>query len=194
MNISTVRLDIIPLSFNQLKAMVRSRAELETLLGLKVSGEKLSTDYVEELQESLRTNQHAWQNNSKDYLFFTLWVMVDKQSKTLVGQFTFNGKPTPRGEVEVFFSVDPCHRRKGFGCEAMEGILGWAYKTDLFKVILIEADFYNKAAMASLRKLKFKPVPSDDEETESTKYYKTVCKAKKDDNLDFDSFKDCCIE
>ena len=43
-----------------------------------------------------------------------------------------------------------------------------------FRKVFIEADFNNKAAMASLRKLGFKKQPEDDDGAISTKYYKTI--------------------
>ena len=121
--------------------------------------------------------------------------MVERETKTIIGQFTFNGLPGENGEVEVFFSIENPHRQKGFATEVMEKILAWGTVSKLFKVVLIEADFDNKAAMASLKKLGFKRAEVDDEEEElkSTKFYKVICPKEIDESeLDFDSFKDGC--
>jgi RimJ/RimL family protein N-acetyltransferase len=73
----------------------------------------------------------------------------------------------------------------------MQGIIEWAKEANLFKTILIEADLNNKAAMASLKKLGFKPIPADEENqglNTLTKYYIKVNKKTNTENdvLDFD--------
>ncbi|MFA5649287.1 MAG: GNAT family N-acetyltransferase, partial [Bacteroidales bacterium] len=132
-----------------------------------------------------------WLNKSPEYLFHTLWTIIDPELKSIVGLFTFNGKPNVQGEVEVFFSIESPYRRKGYGYEAMRGILKWAAEKDLFKTVLIESDFDNKAAMASLNKLGFRPIPVyEHEQTDSTpsKYYISTAKSRNLDSeeLDFD--------
>jgi [ribosomal protein S5]-alanine N-acetyltransferase len=189
MKITTDRIDIVPLCLEELKVMISSRAEYEKKANCKVSGVDLPAVYCEELAEMLERIPDVWDNKSTDYLFYTLWVMIDRESKSIVGQFSFNGKPNVNGEVEVFFSIEKPFRRKGFATEVMEGILHWATESQLFKFVLIEADLENKAAMASLNKLGFKPVPvdEDDESITTTKYFRKVgMPMQYDDDFDFD--------
>ncbi|MFP4557527.1 MAG: GNAT family N-acetyltransferase [Bacteroidales bacterium] len=188
MKLQSVRLDIAPLGLEELKTFIQSRQLFEKQNGFKLTNQELHEAYAEELTETIQSKPDAWQTSS--YIYYTLWLIIERNTKTIIGQFTFNGKPTAKGEVEVFFSIDSDFRQKGYGCEAMEAILRWAEKTKPFKVVLIEADLNNKAAMSSLKKLKFCSIQPDDHV--NTKYYKTVCKDKStDNNLDFDSFSDC---
>ena len=190
MNISTERIDVVPLALDELKTLIRSRAEFEKRAKCQVSGLELPTAYCEELAEMIERTPDVWDNKTCDYLFYTLWTMIDREKKCIVGQFTFNGKPTANEEVEVFFSIEPPYRRNGYATEVMLGILDWAKEANLFKTILIEADLDNKAAMASLKKLGFKPIPIDEEAQERntlSKYYIRVCKGNKlQEELDFD--------
>jgi RimJ/RimL family protein N-acetyltransferase len=130
-----------------------------------------------------------WSTNKSDYLFYTLWVMIERDLNRIIGLFTFNGKPNFNGEVEVFFSIEKTFRKKGYATEVMTKILGWGAQSKLFKYILIEADFRNKAAMASLKKLGFQRVlpDIDEEEDRSTKFYKRVENFQEEEVLDFDT-------
>jgi ribosomal-protein-alanine N-acetyltransferase len=191
MNVLTERIEVVPLDLNELKTIIKSRAEFEKMARCQVSGLELPSAYCEELAEMLEQTPHVWNNKTSDYLFYTLWTMIDRKNECIVGQFTFNGKPTPEGEVEVFFSIEPPYRRKGYATEVMQGIIEWAKEANLFKTILIEADLNNKAAMASLKKLGFKPIPADEENqglNTLTKYYIKVNKKTNTENdvLDFD--------
>lgn len=195
MKLKSQRTDIIPLCLKELKSLIRSRANFETTSNYTLTGLELPDTYKEELTEIMERNPSAWLNNNKDYLFYTLWLMVERETQTIIGQFTFNGLPNSNGEVEVFFSVEEHHRQKGYANEVMLKILEWGEVSNLFRVVLIEADFDNKAAMASLKKLGFKRPQIDDEEeeTKSTKFYKVICHTEIDESeFDFDSFKDGC--
>ena len=191
MKILTKRTEIAPLGLEELKTIIESRAEFEKMAKCNVSGLSLSSTYCAELREMLEQKKDLWINKSSDYLFHTLWTIIDLELKLIVGLFTFNGKPNAQGEVEVFFSIESPYRRKGYGYEAMQGILKWASERSFFKTVLIEADFDNKAAMSSLNKLGFKPIPVyEHEQTGGTpsKYYINTAKLNSVDSeeLDFD--------
>lgn len=180
------RVDIKPLPLTDLKILIRSRAAYEKHAGLKISGEELPENYRDELTELVEQRPEVWDPKKNEYLFFTLWLMIERESKSIVGQFTFNGKPNANGEVEIFFSIEKPFRRKGYATEVMEKILCWGNKSELFRVVLIEAFEENKAAMASLNKLGFKKFAIGEEEI-SSKYFKVVCTKSIDcEELDFD--------
>ena len=188
MKLSSKNIDIIPLSLNNLRLFIKSRSQFEEKQNLKISGKELADAYKEELNEVIERTPDAWDNNCTDYLFYTLWVLVHKQQKAIVGQFTFNGKPNENGEVEVFFSIEKPHRQNGYATEVMKTILEWASQDNIFKVVLVEADLKNKAAMASLKKLGFRKLEQNDEESdvEPTKYYKRIKCEPVIEELDFD--------
>jgi ribosomal-protein-alanine N-acetyltransferase len=189
MKLKSSRVDIVPLNLDELKMYIRSREEYEKKSNLAVSGINLAEAYCEELTEITQRDPSAWSNKNKDYLFYTLWVMIERQAQAIIGQFTFNGKPNVNGEVEVFFSIEPTFQRKGYATEVMQTVLEWGRKSELFKIVLIEADFDNRAAMASLNKLGFRRVYTDEEEEEapSTKYFKKISPDSTIENLDFDT-------
>ena len=184
MKILTKRTEIAPLGLDELKTIIQSRAEFERMVKCNVSGLNLPSAYRAELTEMLEQKDDLWLNKSSEYMFHTLWTMIDRELKAIVGFFTINGKPNAQGEVEVFFTVEQPHQRKGYGYEVMQGILKWASANDLFKTVFIEADFDNKAAMASLKKLGFRQVLEYDEDHSVTKHSKYYIKVTKPENID----------
>ena len=189
MKISTARIDIVPLCLDELELIIKSRAEFEKKSGCCPSGIELPQAYCEELTEMLEQNRDVLTKNPSDFLFYTLWAMIHRESKSIVGQFSFNAKPNADGEVEVYFSIEKPFRRKGYAYEVMQGVVGWASESGLIRKFLIEADFDNKAAMASLKKLGFRPVLPNDVESDvtSSKYYLRWFKPDTlTEDLDFD--------
>ncbi len=153
---------------------MNSVSDYERHANLTVTGVEVPEFYREEIIEAIQQEPDSWTSKNKEYLFHTFWLMVLKETKTIVGQFEFNGHPNSKGEVEIFFMVEEPYRRKGIATESMIEILKWGCKTKLFRKVFIETDFRNKAAMASLQKLSFKKQQNDEDENPSTKFYKTI--------------------
>jgi len=174
MKLESKRMEIIPLSLHEMRIFIKSRGDYEKHASLTVTGVEVPEFYREEIKEMIQLEPESWTSKNKEYLFHTIWLMILKESKTIIGQFVFNGRPNEIGEVEIFFMVEKPYRRKGLATEAMLEILKWGCKTKSFRKVFIDADFQNKAAMASLRKLGFKQQPEDEDGNISTKYYKTI--------------------
>lgn len=95
MEIKSERLTLKPLSLNELETYMASREEFEKKYSLNVSGVLLEGECCEELREIIESNPRVW--NSNDYLSYTLWLLIDRKLKSIVGQFWFNGKPSENG-------------------------------------------------------------------------------------------------
>jgi ribosomal-protein-alanine N-acetyltransferase len=183
------RIDIKPLTKKELQLFLKSRTDYEKHAGLRVTDFDLSENYCEELLETIDRLPNVWDKGKSEYLFYTLWLMIERESKTIIGQFTFNGQPNGKGEVEIFFSIESQFRRNGYATEVMETILCWGGKTQLFRLVVVDVDLDNKAAMGSLKKLGFRKVENEEEVSNeiSVKYYKVVCQKSMDcEELDFD--------
>lgn len=188
MMLASRNIDIVPLRIDDLKQYIKSRAQFENKYNLKPSGLELNEAYKEELSEAVERTPGVWHNKKNDYLFHTLWVFIHRKQKVIIGQFIFNGKPNRHGEVEIFFSIEKPFRRNGYATEVIQAIIDWASQDNVFKILLVEADLKNKAAMASLKKVGFRKVdqPDDDNEMEITTYYKMVKSQPAVEELDFD--------
>jgi RimJ/RimL family protein N-acetyltransferase len=82
------------------------------------------------------------------------WVtrlLVLQATGEVVGRAGFHGKPDERGMVEVGYSVDPAHRRRGHARAAMEILLGVARAERDVKVVRASVGPWNKASGALVR-------------------------------------------
>jgi [ribosomal protein S5]-alanine N-acetyltransferase len=174
MKLESKRMEIIPLSLPEMRIFIKSRSDYEKHANLTITGVEVPEFYREEIKEMIQREPESWTSKNKEYLFHTIWLMIIKESKTIVGQFVFNGRPNSNGEVEIFFMVEEPYRRKGIATEAMIEIMRWGCKTKLFRKVFIDADFQNRAAMASLHKLGFRQQQDDEEGNPSSKFYKTI--------------------
>jgi len=174
MKLESKRIEIIPLTLHEMRIFIKSRSDYEKHANLTVTGIEISEFYKDEIKETIQLEPESWTSKNKEYLFHTIWLMIQKESKTIVGQFVFNGRPNELGEVEIFFMVELPYRKQGIATEAMLEIIRWGCKTKLFRKVYIDADLQNKAAKASLNKLGFKKQPDDEDGNPSTRYYKAI--------------------
>ncbi len=57
-----------------------------------------------------------------------MWYFVNvEDSPRAIGNGGFKGPPDAEGSVEIGYSILPAHQRLGFGGEAVEGLLRWAF-------------------------------------------------------------------
>ncbi|NOU17704.1 MAG: GNAT family N-acetyltransferase [Bacteroidales bacterium] len=174
MKLESKRIEIIPLTLHEMQIFIKSRSDYEKHANLTVTGIETPEFYRDEIKETIQLEPKSWTSKNKEYLFHTIWLMIQRESKTIVGQFVFNGRPNELGEVEIFFMVELPYRKQGIATEAMLEIMRWGCKTKLFRVVYIDADLQNKAAKASLNKLGFKKQPDDEDGNPSNRYYKAI--------------------
>jgi ribosomal-protein-alanine N-acetyltransferase len=57
---------------------------------------------------------------------FGIWVIVERDSGTVVGDAGFHGPPDDRGTIEIGYFVVPGRRRRGYATEAAGALVEWA--------------------------------------------------------------------
>gem|GEM_PF-410645 len=196
MKLESKRTTITPLSRHEMELFVRSREDYEKHAKVKFVGHEMIDGYCIEIEELLAREPEWWSSKGKEYLFHTLWLIVEKETRMVIGHFLFNGHPNEHGEVDIFFGIEKPYRRKGYATEVMTTILKWGACSKLFKKVLVEADETNRAAMASLKKLGFKKMKRDDEDpTQILKYYRIVyANDPCIDDLEVDPIKDMPLD
>jgi RimJ/RimL family protein N-acetyltransferase len=89
------------------------------------------------------------------------WVArlaVDDATGVMVGHVGFHGAPDGRGMVEVGYSVDPRHRRHGYGTALLAAALAWAAAEPGVDVVRASVAPDNEASLATLRPFSFTKV------------------------------------
>ena len=100
------------------------------------------------------------------YLDWVARAAVDRATGAVVGHVGFHGPPDERGMVEVAYSVDPEHRRRGYATAMVETALRWAEDAPGASVVRASISPANTASLATLRPFGFEPAGEqwDDED------------------------------
>jgi len=151
--IETERLLIKPLTARELKQAVRSPNDLTKGLGVIPSHSLIGEETKEAIENDLLPNIDK---PSKDYLFYTMWMIIWKEEKAIVGAICFHGEPDENGKVEIGYGTDIKYRNKGFMTEAIAGVIQWIQKNRNVKLITAETESSNIASAKVLEKNNFK--------------------------------------
>lgn len=150
--IETERLHLFPLTVEQLELYLKAGDMLENALGLTPFGRTISPQVLNRVaQFTLPEMEKA----KYDYLFFTFWLVVDKQSKVIVAEMGFKGPPTDAGQVEIGYGTMPAMQNKGYMTEAVKGLLQWAASRPDITTVLAETRADNKASIRVVEKCGF---------------------------------------
>jgi ribosomal-protein-alanine N-acetyltransferase len=80
---------------------------------------------------------------------FGIWLIVERETNTVVGDVGFHGPPDG-GRVEIGFSVIPDRRRRGYATEAAGAIVEWAIDQPDIGEIVARSDPDNVASARTL--------------------------------------------
>ena len=87
---------------------------------------------------------------------FGVWVMIERESQSVVGDIGFIGPPDEDGSVEVGYSVIPARRRRGYATEAARAIVAWALDEPGVKVVVAGCDRDNAPSIRTLERVGFR--------------------------------------
>ena len=134
MNLQTQRLKIIPCTEQLLSQFTREEYEFGPHI----------TRYVEELKED--STLFGW----------GVWLVINKETNTIIGDIGFKGKPNSDNTVEVGYGFIPSAHNKGYATEAVKEIIEWAFSFKNVDKVIAECLVDNFASIRVLEKLKMK--------------------------------------
>lgn len=149
--LETERLLIRPLTPVQLQKYTELNDLLENEFGLNRSERTISAALKEALEQVIIPHVAS----SDNYLYSTLWTMIDKDKKLMVGDLCFKGSPNDNGEVEIGYGTYDGFQGRGYMTEALNAMAGWAFRQPGVLVILAETDMDNVASHKTLSKNDF---------------------------------------
>jgi [ribosomal protein S5]-alanine N-acetyltransferase len=150
--LETKRLILKPLSYYQLLKYVRLDNSLETELNLTTTSRTISDDLKEALEKTILPNVA---DLDKNYLFSTIWTIISKADKKMVGDLCFMGEPDENGTVEIGYGTYEEFRKKGFMTEAVCGMIKWAEKQPNIRFIIASTDKTNIDSFSILERNNF---------------------------------------
>lgn len=87
-----------------------------------------------------------------------VWLVINKDDHTIIGDIGFKGKPDSENIVEVGYGIVPAAQNKGFATEAVNEILNWAFSSGNVKKIVAECLIDNIPSIKVLEKLNMKRI------------------------------------
>ena len=147
--IETERLIIIPLSFEQLIKYMRCDNSLEEELGLGSTSRSISDELKEALEKAILPNVA---DQSKDYLYSTIWTAISKAENKMVGDISMYGEPNEDREVEIGYGTYNEFQNKGYMTETVKGMIGWLKTQRKVKKVCASTEKTNVASYRVLKK------------------------------------------
>jgi len=147
--IETKRLRIKPLSCDELKKHIHLPEELAKDLGLIPSQVLIDKETQDAILNDLLPNI---EDSDKDPLFYTMWIVIEKSKRAIIGGFCFHGAPNETGEVEIGYGIDDGYRNRGYMTEAIAGLALWIRNNKNVKTIKAETDNENSSSVRVLEK------------------------------------------
>jgi len=158
--IETSRLIIKPLSYNELIKHIKSPGDLADDLALKPSKSLIDKETQEAILNDLLPNLS---DLTKDPLFYTMWIIIERREKSIIGGICFHGQPDKNGEVEIGYGIDNEYRNKGYMTETISGFILWAKTRGEIETIKAITDKVNLSSIQVLKKNNFKISEQDDD-------------------------------
>jgi len=150
--IETARLFLKPLTYYQLVKYMKCDNSLENELNLNPTSRTISPELKEALEQTILPNVA---DNSKNYLFSTLWTIIVKSEQKMAGDLCFYGEPNPEGEIEIGYGTYPEFENRGLMTEAVGGMIRWAQTQPDVIAITASTEKTNPASFRVLEKNDF---------------------------------------
>lgn len=121
-------------------------------------------NYTEELSRTISSYLVPYINVHQDaFLFATIWLMIHKDSKDVVGDIGFNAGPTEKGVIEVGYSTYPHFMNRGYMTEALAAMTTWAFAQPNVTIVIAQTDKGNAPSHRVLQKNNFEPFAEADQ-------------------------------
>lgn len=146
------RLYIKPLNYQQLIKYMKMDNSLELELGLNVYPRSISAELAEAIEYAILPGVLDF---SQNYIFYTLWTMIDKRKNVLVGDLCFKGQPDSSGEIEIAYGTYPDFQNQGYITEAIGRLIEWVFQQPSINSIVAETVKDNIASQKALVKSSF---------------------------------------
>ena len=147
------RIRLIPLNYEHLILYLQGDNKLERALNLVEGSRSISPELIEAFHETILI---AVADSNSNYLYSTLWNIVDKASNQMVGDLCFKGEPNPKGEIEIGYGIYPAFEGKGYMTEAIRVLKQWAFAQPGVETVIAETSSTNVSSHRTLEKNNFR--------------------------------------
>lgn len=144
----TERLELKPLSAQAAAALPEDREKACRDIGAQLAAEWPHPEFLGVLRRQAAA--------SLDAECFGVWVMIERDSRCVVGDIGFHGPPDDAGTIEVGYSAVPNRRRRGYATEAAGALIEWARSQPSVHAIVAGCDPENVPSVRTLEQVGFR--------------------------------------
>ena len=157
--IETERLLIKPLTYSQLVKYTLCDNSLEKELNLNETTRTISAELKEALEQTILPSVA---DETKNYLFSTLWTAISKTENRMVADLCIIGEPNDNGEIEIGYGTYEGFQGKGFMTELVAGIIKWSKTQPHVKSVIASTNKDNIASFKVLQNNDFLKIGETD--------------------------------
>ena len=157
--IETERLLIKPLTYNQLVKYTLCDNSLEKELTLNETTRTISAELKEALEQTILPSVA---DETKNYLYSTLWTAISKTENRMVADLCIIGEPNDNGEIEIGYGTYEGFQGKGFMTELVAGIIKWSKSQPRVKSVIASTNKDNIASFKVLQNNDFLKIGETD--------------------------------
>jgi len=121
MRLDGKRIELIPLTARQLTLWLENVKALEAELDCIYRGEPVMGPFIDFV---CRQASKA-ENDPDNYLFHTIWFIMRKTDRIVIGEMAFTGTPNENHEVEIGYGLNPEFQGMGYMTEAVGVLCKW---------------------------------------------------------------------
>ncbi|MFT3983038.1 MAG: GNAT family N-acetyltransferase [Lachnospiraceae bacterium] len=152
MKIQTERLELIPLTPDQLKLWIENIDALEKELNCSYKAEPMEGVFL----DIVKSQSEKTQDDSDNYLWHSFWLLIRTSDRTVVGSADFKDIPNKSGEVEIGYGLGKAYEHNGYMTEAVKAMCEWALKQESVMSVIAETDLDGLASQRILERCQFK--------------------------------------
>jgi len=158
--IQTQRLNLIPLTLEQLQLFLTDLHRLEDEVGFAIDRDNDNDTARRAINIKISKMGNA---DPAQHPWFTYWLIVIAGKSMGAGMAGFKGSPNEKGKVEIGYGLAPQFRRRGFTTEAVEALIEWAFQHQECLAIQANTDPLNIVSQRVLEKVGMTLVQKTDE-------------------------------
>nr|ARK09115.1 GCN5 family acetyltransferase [Fibrella sp. ES10-3-2-2] len=157
--LETPRLTLIPMTLDQVHLHIAGGTLLEEAMGV-LPGHR---EVTEPLLSIIRAFTIPFlQDPSREFLYDTIWVALDRNLNQFVADMKFKGAPDDEQTVEIGYGTYPAFQRRGYMTEIVGSMTAWALAQPGVDRVTAETTLTNAASQAVLLANNFAPFEQDD--------------------------------
>lgn len=153
--LETTRLKLVPLTHEQLLLYKNNPPALAQSLNIRYLERQNDPSVIQELAEATEFWISHTKKHPVNFEWYTTWEIVLKEEHVSVGGIGFSGLPDAEGKSMAGYGLDVRYYNRGIATEALQAMIGWAFKNNDLKTIVADTPVKHVASQRILIKNNF---------------------------------------